>query len=116
MGALDPASAAARLAAIILRCDDQRFTVTTAATSYAWVTHPLQAVFRPTTKTVVLVSWSAVYKGAPFGDSFVCDSSIQALALAALVDYATQTLDVVDIHRKALGFDNTYLPSGGPPS
>ncbi len=110
MGALDPQSAFDRLAAITARCDSKQFTSSTTPTSFLSTPHPLQAAFRPSTTDVVMVSWQGTYRGSTYGGEFVCDASIQKLAMAALVDHASQVLDAVDVRRKAQGFD----PAGGP--
>lgn len=114
MGALDPTSAAARLAAIIARCDAEQFTLTATTTQARFIPHPLGAVFVPRSTSVVQLTWSAIYRGAPWGDSLVCDSGVQALASAALVDYATQVLDLVDLRRRGSGYDGNYVPNESP--
>lgn len=112
MGALDPATAAANRAALAARSDYvEAFACTAAATARRWVPHALQAVFRPVTASVLLVSWSTVYKGAPWGDGFVCDASMEALATAALLDHAVQVLDTVDLRRAAFGLSSPVFTS-----
>jgi hypothetical protein len=106
MPAIDNVTAAALQAALVLRCDDGRFAIVATTTNlFAVPSHVLQRAFQPNPNSVrLLVRWSAVYKGTPLGDQFVCDSRQQAQALNAMVDHANQILDAFDLKRMAAGF------------
>lgn len=122
----DPSTIAVVLSALIARCDYQQFTMTTSAPAAPTLIsgqrslsllgssekHPFQDYFKPVSQSVVTITWTAVYHGQTYSrQPLIADASKQAMAQAAVLQDATDFLNLIDLRASRDGANpNTYSP------